>query len=905
MSTASLEELNVTILSSWSIQCERHAESIAIEFEGRTWTYRQLDQIAGGIAAWLIQDGLKVGESVGLCLDRSADAIAAMLGVMKSGGVFVPLDPEYPADRIAYMIDDAAATRVIGHDRYRGLFEQVLEQNEQVRWIDANTLMGSTSEVSVNLPDIDPAALAYIMYTSGSTGKPKGVEISHSSLAVYCDADIECYHLTAADRTLQFSTLCFDIAIEEIFPPLLTGGTVVVRPRERSDDANELSSIIDQNNVTAIHLATAYWHQWVDLMVATGAKVPASLRLVIATGEKVSVEHYHRWKSLCAHDVLWCNAYGPTETTVTATVFIPDDDFDSPHMPIGKPLKRYTAFILDEDLQPVGDGQTGHLFIGGPALAIGYHHREDLTRRAFVDTTIDGVARRLYRTGDLARWLPDGNIDFAGRVDHQIKLGSYRIEPGEIEAVMNQLPGVLESLVVYEQVETQKFLIAYVATQDELLTADQLANGLRTSLPAYMIPSRYAFLESFPKTINGKIDRPRLPDPSLALTIGGDDYVAPRNDLERRLVTLWGEVLNVPRIGIHDDFFLLGGSSLLVTQVITRLTTDMDFAMPVRDFFANPTVATLARHLQSTHPDLFAKFLTDSEPIDQDAQREADLVQLRRRLPTATPLFFHSGLAEDRIARLYAVEYRPPEAATVSDRTSPSAVLLCHPIGHEYTRAYRNLQQLAVALSNAGHHVMRFDYFGTGNSDGDCDAATSTILLQNIRDAHSEIVSRSGIMRVDVVGLRLGALLAAEVGPNLFDRTILWDPVLDGETMLRMFDQFHQQQLVGLTRYERPRTESIFDQSYGHAMSPEKRDSISSLRIRPLTENDFVVVSDGYLSSLHDRDWLMQQPHRTLTHDVIGWDDPRYTESAFSSPDSFQQIVSLLGSDQSFSIGAK
>lgn len=917
MSTASIDEVDVTIFSVWSTQCSQHAESIAIEFEDQAWTYRRLDETSSRIAAWLIRDGLKVGESVGLCLDRSADAIATMLGVMKSGGVFVPLDPEYPADRVAYMVNDAAAARVIGHTRYQKKMGERLEQDGHVRWIDAgdlvdvNDLVIPTNETSVPLPELDPNALAYIMYTSGSTGKPKGVEISHAALAAYCDADIELYQLTAADRTLQFSTLCFDIAIEEIFPPLLTGGTVVVRPRERSQSSNELSSLINQNNITAIHLATAYWHQWVDLMVATNAKVPESLRLVIATGEKVSVEHYHRWTSMCGHDVLWCNAYGPTETTVTATVFIPDQDFDSPHMPIGKPLKRYTAFIVDEKHHPVADGQTGHLFIGGPALAIGYHRREDLTEQAFVHATIDGITQRLYRTGDLARWLPDGNIDFAGRVDHQIKLGSYRIEPGEIEAVMNPLPGVLESLVIYEEINTQKFLIAYVATDDSSLTANQLVEGLRSSLPPYMIPLRYAFLPSFPKTINGKIDRARLPDPSLAVAIGGDDYVAPRNELERQLVSLWTDVLHVPDIGIHDDFFLLGGSSLLVTQVITRLTTDLDLAIPVRDFFANPTIATFARHLRQAHPDQFAKSQIDRqdggahnthggiEPTDHDADREADRKQLRRRLPIATPLFLNSGRLEDRVARLYAVEYRPPKVLTPSDTGRQSAVLLCHPIGHEYTRAYRNLQQLAVALSNAGHSVMRFDYFGTGNSDGDCGAVDAQTLRQNVLDARRELATRSNASSVDVVGLRLGALLAADLGPDVFDRTILWDPVLDGETMLQTFDRFHAKELVGLTRFALNRTRAEIDQSYGHAMSANKRAGLAALRMRPLTDHDFVVVSDGSLASVHERDWLLQQSRRISTRDVIGWENPSFTESAFSSPDSFQQIVRLLGSEQS------
>ncbi len=295
------------------------------------------------------------------------------------------------------------------------------------------------------------------MYTSGSTGKPKGVQIEHKSLTTYCLADIEIYRLQQDDRTLQFSTLNFDVAIEEIYPPLLVGSTIVVRPRERADASIELSHLIETNNVTALHIATAYWNEWIGLMEAEKVRVPRSLRLVIVTGEKISVEHYRRWQNLCDHEILWCNAYGPTETTVTCTAFIPDSDWDEPQMPIGKPLPGYTAYILNEQMQPVGERETGQLFIGGPAVARGYLGRPDLTERAFLSVDLPGYDHsiRIYRTGDLARWLPDGNIEFSGRVDHQMKIGSYRIEPGEIESVILQHEAIRDALVVCEEFDSQ------------------------------------------------------------------------------------------------------------------------------------------------------------------------------------------------------------------------------------------------------------------------------------------------------------------------------------------------------------------------------------------------------------------------------------------------------------------
>uniref|UniRef100_UPI0035627EB8 amino acid adenylation domain-containing protein n=1 Tax=Novipirellula sp. TaxID=2795430 RepID=UPI0035627EB8 len=690
----------------WARQLQHTPNHVAVVSEDDQWTYRDLEHQSNGIANTLVSLGIHHGCRVGLCVDRSPEAIAAMLGIMKLGAVFVPLDPDYPVERLRYMVEDAAITTIIGHrSYYDSIGIPLIDHNadnptaaSKISWVDCVPDESEAVRLTT-CPNVSiaPSDLAYIMYTSGSTGKPKGVQIQHSALATYCFADIEVFQLTETDRTLQFSTLCFDIAIEEIFPPLLSGSCVVVRPRDRANHRNELSTLIDRFKITSVHIAAAYWHQWVDLMVASKERVPRSLRLIIPTGEKVSVEHYRRWQSLCDHDVMFCNAYGPTEATVTSTVYIPDDSFDAANMPIGKPLKRYTAHILDDDLKPVGEGETGHLFIGGPALALGYLNRPELTAAAFLNVEIDGETQRVYRTGDLARWLPDGNIDFAGRVDHQIKLGSYRIEPGEIEAAIDQAPGVLGSLASFDEVDGKKYLVAYIAHGEHDVSANAISTYLRSVLPAYMIPARYVFLESFPHTINGKIDRRALPPASQGVVARDETYVPPRDDLEKRLVELWQDVLNVPEIGIHDDFFLLGGSSLLVTQVVARLTSDMDIDLPVRDFFANPTVATSARHLR----ELLGETITS--PIDDDIRA------LRDRLPDVHASFFSSGGQS-----IYAVHYRPRENAL------GRGVVICHSIGHEYARGYRNLQQLAVQLCSVGFDVLRFDYASTGNSDGAC-----------------------------------------------------------------------------------------------------------------------------------------------------------------------------------------
>ncbi|MEM8734102.1 MAG: AMP-binding protein, partial [Planctomycetota bacterium] len=746
-------------------------------------------------------------------------------------------------------------------------------------------LQSVLAEREYSLPTLNAGDLAYIMYTSGSTGNPKGVQIEHAALTAYCMADIEVYRLQASDRTLQFSTLNFDIAIEEIFPPLLIGSCVVVRPSERSEQANELSAIVNDYGITALHLATAYWHEWVDLMKASGDRVPESLRMVLATGEKVSVEHYRRWLGLCDHYVLWCNAYGPTETTVTATVFVPEPGFDQDNMPIGRPLPGYSAFILDDAMKPVRGGETGQLFIGGNALARGYLNREDLNEKAFREVEFEnGITQRLYATGDLARWLDDGQIEFAGRIDHQIKLGSYRIEPGEIEAAIHKHPQVLESLVVYEKVGNQKFLIAYLATGKETIQLEELDGFLRSSLPPYMVPPRYCCLPAFPKTINGKIDRKALPEPGESLTVRAASYVEPRNDLESRLCDIWQDVLNVPQVGIYDDFFALGGSSLLVTRVVTELTNHLGIELPVRDFFANPTVESSAQHIGRLLGIESVGGAACGESSESSAAR-------RRRLPLLHADFVG---AEDR--QLFHVHYSPPPENAHLRRNH--GVLLCHALGNEYTRAYRNVQQLGILLCEAGFDVLRFDYFGTGNSSGCCDDIRRESLLADIKRSADRLLQLPGVDSFSVVGIRLGATLAANCQYSVAPRAgILWDPVIRGQAFLSTLEQLDSYARSSQTRFARRVPKSSMPQLFGHAWPEEKRSSIARLQLpaeppegsewRIVHSNNYATDETGFGSS---------QANWGTSHvaDDIRWHSPDFTESAFASRETNQAIVDQL-----------
>jgi len=879
-------------------QVAKTPNNLAIVFEEEEYTYKELNQLAD---KFQLAAANSKGCCIGICIDKSPQAIAAMLGILKAGAVFVPLDPEYPADRIAYMIQDADIKTIFAQPKHQQIIEPQIESinsssdGNTIKWIDCYNPVSEAAEYSCQSIEIKENDLAYIMYTSGSTGQPKGVQIEHKALATYCYADIDVYKVCESDRTLQFSTINFDIAIEEIFPPLLIGGSIVIRPSERTDSLIELSSIINKYQVTAVHIATAYWHEWVDLMVAANGLIPKSLRLMVVTGEKVSTKHYQHWKTLCEKsnkkDVLWCNAYGPTEATVSASVFIPDNDFNADNMPIGKPLKGYTAMIVDDEYNNLSIGETGQLLIGGPALARGYLNRPELTDEVFINVSSNGEAQRMYKTGDLARWLPNGDIEFAGRIDHQIKLGSYRIEPGEIEVAINKHELVLESLVSYDEVDGKKSLIAYIAQGENTIKIDDLSSFLKQSLPVYMIPTRFVLVSDFPKTSNGKIDRKALPSPESSQIASSSSYIAPRNPLEKKLATMWEEVLRVPKAGIHDDFFALGGSSLLAVGVVSRLITELKLELPVRDFFANPTIASQAKHI---HEMLKAENIKSDIKYD-NANSEDDSQTLRDRLPIVKPDFFISDNH-----KLFGIHYKPPVISARKSRRH--AVLMCHPIGHEYARSYRNLQQLAILLAQAGFDVFRFDYHGTGNSEGSSEQMTAEQCSKDIRGASEFIRKQSQCDELSVLAVRLGVPLAIQAQLENIENFIAWDPVVHGNTFIDLLKFFHHRAITGIKRYRKIRKDAKSNQLYGHAYNEQKRVSFEKLLLNPdyqkaTTKNVNLVTSKDYTDNEKGLIQQISDWNYYPTEDDIHWHHIDYSESAFSSPQVFKVIMQILSNE--------
>jgi len=835
-----------TIAQAIASQCSERPDAIALMHDDKNFSYQQLDTYSSNIAATLAGLAIAPGDSVALCLDRSISAIAAMLGVFKAGAAFVPIDPSFPEDRIAYMLEDAQANVVLCDPHYADRFNL---PNITVEPLIADGM--DDASVAHTAVSLSPSDRAYIMYTSGSTGKPKGVPIGHRALLNYCIADADVYQLVQQDRTLQFSTLSFDIAIEEIFPPLMIGSTVVIRPSERSEAQIELSDIVEKYQVTALHMATGYWHEWVDLMNAADVRVEPCIRLMVVTGEKVSPEHYQRWQTLVDKPTLWCNAYGPTEATVTATVFIPPPNWQGKALPIGKPLLNYTAYILDENKQQVQAGDTGELFIGGPSLAEGYLNRPDLTEKAFYpDPFSDVSGARMYRTGDLARWMDDGNIDYAGRIDHQIKVGSYRIEPGEIENAINEHNDVKEVLVVADETDGKKKLLAYIASDNESLSAGDVVEYLQLSLPVYMIPSRYVLLETLPKTLNGKIDRKALPDGSHAIAPRSKGYQAPEGAVQTQLCQIWSDVLGVPEVGVEDSFVSLGGDSLMAVRTISRIQSDLNFTISTRDFFYLDSVALLAGYIEGK--------------------------AVARVVPAPVPYYLNS-----RNRQIYTLTQAAKESVA-----NGIGVLLVPPVGNEQRRSQRPLRVLMQNLARQGFTLMRFDWHGTANSSHDSGELNSVKnWCDDVHDAAQRLSGQCD--EIDVVALRLGALIAAntELSGLPVRNRVYWEPVLNGKQYLNELAELQSGILSDVFRFLRVRKSNTtpMTEFAGLQLNPSLQHSVASLDLKTLllenvwNEQSHLIVQNsrqvaapvGSNTTIHmvdeNNDWI---GHRSTTNDM-------------------------------------
>ncbi|WP_187650806.1 non-ribosomal peptide synthetase, partial [Xenorhabdus indica] len=574
-------------------QAARTSDATAVVFEGQSLSYGELNRRANQLAHYLITLGVQPDDRIAICVERSVGMIVGLLGILKAGAAYVPLDPAYPAERLAYMLDDASPVALLTQTTLM----ETLDSNLPTVLLDAPlySACAENSACTESNPDaqtlgLAPHNLAYVIYTSGSTGQPKGVMVEHGNVVNFLCAMSKEPGITEEDILLSVTSLSFDISILELFLPLLTGARIVLATQAQAADAQQLAALIIRHNVSLMQATPSTWRMLLQLPDFT---LPAKFK-VLCGGE--ALPETLATQLLQQVPALW-NLYGPTETTVWSTL----NNLTRMSSSIGQPIANTRIYILDKQGQPAPLGVAGEIYISGAGVARGYLNRPALTAERFMPDPFSSVTgSRMYKTGDLGRWLPDGSIEYLGRNDFQVKLRGFRIELGEIEARLSQCTGVREAVVIArEDSPDDTRLVAYLLPQpDAELVPTELRQQLAQHLAEYMLPSAFVTLETFPLTPNGKLNRKALPAPEQsAVSVRG--YEAPVGEVERTLAQIWQELLGLERVGRYDHFFEIGGHSLIAVQLITHIQTEFLIDIPIVSIFQSPKLSELAEVILS------------------------------------------------------------------------------------------------------------------------------------------------------------------------------------------------------------------------------------------------------------------------------------------------------------------
>ncbi|MEH2049306.1 non-ribosomal peptide synthetase [Nostoc sp.] len=605
-------------------QVELTPEAIAVVFEDQQLTYRELNIKANQLAQYLKNLGVGPDVLVGICVERSLEMIVGLLGILKAGGAYAPLDPNYPVDRLAFILEDAQVSVLLTQ---KHLLNNLPQNHTQVLCLDSEREILSEYSSENPTSSVTSENLAYIIYTSGSTGKPKGVLINHSNVVRLFKATEHWYHFNQEDVWTLFHSFAFDFSVWEIWGALIYGGRLVVVPYLVSRSPEAFYKLLCKEKVTVLNQTPSAFQQLIHTEQTIGDSGNLTLRWVIFGGEALEIQSLKPWFTRHGYESpRLVNMYGITETTVHVTYRpITEDDLrPGAGSVIGCPIPDLQLYLLDEHKQLVTVGVPGEMYVGGAGLARGYLNRPDLTAKAFIANPLSNDPQaRLYKTGDLARYLPNGDIEYLGRIDHQVKIRGFRIELGEIEREIAQHPEVRETVVLARQEETgEKQLVAYVVPhQNSSYTSNQLRSFLEQRLPSHMLPSAFVLLESMPLTVNGKLDRQKLPAPSRERPQLEQAYISPQTDLELLLAGILSDLLKIDRIGIDDNFFDLGGTSISILQVAVRVQKELGIQLPTVKLFQYSTIASLANYLHSNQ---------NSQPSSDKLQNRAQRQQAAR-----------------------------------------------------------------------------------------------------------------------------------------------------------------------------------------------------------------------------------------------------------------------------------
>ncbi|MBX4267619.1 amino acid adenylation domain-containing protein, partial [Clostridium estertheticum] len=570
-----------TIHELFEEQVEKSPESIAVVYEGKKLTYKELNEKSNRVARILREKGVKADSIVGIMVERSLEMMIGIIGILKAGGAYLPIDPSHPKERIEYMLSDSECKVLLSKKKS---VDHIEFDGEVIDLFDEDSFKGNSS----NLEKINKSSnLAYIIYTSGTTGEPKGIMIEHFNLNNFLHSLTKKYDkgFNSSDRILSLTNYVFDVSACEFFVSLINGSTLVINYKQKTFDPVEIAKLIVDNQITYTYIPPSLLLKVYENLKPYKDKV--MLRKLLVGVEAIRGEILNKFYTL-NKDLEIVNGYGPSESTICSTFYkVTKSEPQNKNVSIGRNVGNTNIYILDKYLKIVSVGIAGKIFISGDGLSRGYINKPELTAGKFIENPFK-LGVKMYNTGDLARWMPDGNIEFIGRIDHQVKIRGFRIELGEIENQLLNHEAIKEIIVLDRKDENDaKYLCAYIVSEKEL-TVGELRSYLSKKLPDYMIPTYFMQIEKMPLTPNGKLDRKALPEIDGKINTGVE-YVAPRNKIEEKLIKVWAEVLGVERIGIDDDFFTLGGDSIKAIQVCARLGR-YNLKITVSELFANPTI---------------------------------------------------------------------------------------------------------------------------------------------------------------------------------------------------------------------------------------------------------------------------------------------------------------------------
>jgi len=595
--------MDICIHKLFERQVEQTPNATAVICDNKTITYIELNQRANRLAHFLMKMNVGADSLVGICIERSIDMVVAIFGILKAGGAYIPLDPEYPEERLSYMLEDSKAPVLLTQEKLIGnLAQKVLTA------ISLDTEWEKIAKESPDNPtgvEVTTDNLIYVIYTSGSTGKPKGSALYHRGFSNLLDWYSKEFQFNKSSRVLLMTSLSFDLTQKNIYAPLITGGKLVLLQTQHYD-ASIILELISQHKITSVNCTPSSFYGLLGNSDLETLKTLSSLHYVFLGGEPISIPVLKAWIESSFFNACIVNTYGPTECTDVCVFHRIEEPlkYMNTSVPIGEPVYNTELYILNEEIEMVPDGEKGELCISGIGVGAGYLHRPDLTKDRFIENPfVSGEKHYLYKTGDLARFLPNGNIEFLGRLDHQVKIRGFRIELGEIETQLAQHEDVHETVVAtHEDSPGDKQLVAYLVLKPNAVpSVNNLRRFLQSSVPDYMLPTAWIFLDQMPLNPNGKIDRHALPEPNRERPILEQEYIPPKSAIEKYLTNMWCEILNINRIGTQDRFFELGGSSIKAIQFVGRLGRELGGTIPIIAFFQASSISEISDVLQKEY----------------------------------------------------------------------------------------------------------------------------------------------------------------------------------------------------------------------------------------------------------------------------------------------------------------